>query len=439
MQFKHFFCGIILLGDTMTTKINIIISIIILILIIISKIYLKKKHKEVLKKDLYKKSSNLIKLLYLLSAILFITSLIINLVVYGNNPDLNSTITYLINALSISLLAMPLSLNTLYITSFKNEENISHIKTIVTNIINPKTIQKLKKASINVVVISKNTSKLKFPIIEESEITSKKLKQNIIINSDNLKIANKYIDKGNTYFEFKNLEEAYEKIYKARGTHDNYIRTIKYLITTYLPLILSYLLLNLVGFPVEYNILLVVILKLFTILTSELLYKKMPFDTDIMERKPKPENILVGKQELIFSILESFIILFVLNVPYMLILSEGGTTEFANTLYYIIFVYINLYMTLSYFSESNIIKNIFKSLKHIRMIIYILLCVGISLLFNFTTYFNTRNIYLHNFIACVLFSILAVSLNELIKFARFTTTKGRKKHESKNNKKRSRS
>ncbi len=419
----------------MTTNLNIIVSIIILIVIIIFKIYIKKKNKEVVKKDLYKKSVKLTKLLYLLSIILFITSLIINLIVFENDTSFSATMTYIINALSISLLAMPISLNTLYITSFKDEENISHIKTIVTNIYDNKIIKKFKNAGINMIIINSKVSNLKIPMINESEIALKKIKQNIIINSDNLKIVNKYLNKETTYYEFENLEFAYQKILNARGIHDNYIRTIKYLITTYLPLILSYLLLNIVGFPVEYNILLVILLKVFTIITCELVYKKMPYDIDIMERKTKPQNVFIGKQEIIFSIFESFLILFVLNIPYMLILSQGGTNEFGNTLYYIIFIFINLYMTFSYFSERNILKNIFISLKNIRMIIFILSCIVISLIFNFTTYFNTRNIYLHNFISCMLFSLIAVSLNELIKFARFTTTKGRKKYEHKNNKK----
>ena len=49
---------------------------------------------------------------------------------------------------------MPISINTLYLTSFKDEEKISHVHTIVTNIYSPKLIKKFNKAGLNVIILS---------------------------------------------------------------------------------------------------------------------------------------------------------------------------------------------------------------------------------------------------------------------------------------------
>lgn len=190
---------------------------------------------------------------------------------------------------------------------------------------------------------------------------------------------------------------------------------------------MSYLFLSILGFPVTYNILLIVLLKLFTFYTSNYLYKKLPYDTDIMERKPININNLFSKQELIFVIFESLFIFFVLNLPFMYIQAEGGSVSFSNTLYYIIFIYTNLFITFSNISDSNIIKNFIKSIKIYHLVIFTIICILITLLFNYTTIFTTRNIYLKNYISTIILSIIAISLNELIKLARFTSMKGSKK------------
>lgn len=421
----------------MTTYLNLIISLIIIILIIVYKITIKKKNNEVYKKELYSKTKKLTLIMYIVSILMFFISLIMNFILYGSNPDIQTTITYIINSLSISILFMPISLSGLYEMSFKDEEKISHIKTLATNDYNPKIIKKLNRAGINVIILTKNECDTKIKQITEPEIERKYLSKNLIIKTDNLNSLNKLLSKETTLFEFNNIDNAYEKIYKSRGVHDNYIRTLKYLATTYIPLFITFFFLNILGFPIEYNILLVIILKLFTIIIARYLYRNLPYDTDIMYRQPKDSNILLGKQELSFTILESLYIFFILNAPYMFVLSQGGTQAFGNTLFYLIFIYSNLFMTYSYISESNFTKNIFKSLKNIRIIIFTIACVAISLIFNFTTYFDTRNIELHNFISCILFGVISILLSELIKFARYTTTKkGKKKHENKNNRKR---
>ena len=169
------------------------------------------------------------------------------------------------------------------------------------------------------------------------------------------------------------------------------------------------------------------------------IYKKMPYDEDIRERKVKNKNVVLGKQELLFTIIESFYISFVITLPYMYIMSQGGTQQFANTTYYLIFIYSELFIIYSNISESFILINIFKSFKNIYLILYSIFNILIILLLNFTTIFNTRNIYLHNNISCILFSLIPIVFIEITKLARYFTLKGKKKNENKNNKKQRRS
>lgn len=411
----------------MTTNINILISIILFILLIIIKVIINKKNSTIYKKELYNYNKKYTKILYLLSLLLFIISLIINLKTYGNDPSIKATITYLINSLSIALLLIPTSQSSLYYSYFIDEERYTYTKTIITNEYNPELLKKFNRAGLNVIVLTTKKIKSKITTISEQEINSKLLKKNLIIKTDNYSCLDKLINQETTYIAINNLSSSFYTLYKARGTHDNYIRASKYLITTYLPLILSYLFLSILGFPVTYNILLIVLLKLFTFYTSNYLYKKLPYDTDIMERKPININNLFSKQELIFVIFESLFIFFVLNLPFMYIQAEGGSVSFSNTLYYIIFIYTNLFITFSNISDSNIIKNFIKSIKIYHLVIFTIICILITLLFNYTTIFTTRNIYLKNYISTIILSIIAISLNELIKLARFTSMKGSKK------------
>ena len=339
---------------------NIIISILILIIIIIYKIFQIKKYKKIYKDTLFNKSLKIIKISYLISLLLFIIILTLNVINYGNDTSISTTIEYIMNAISVAVLALPLTIQSLYKTSFEQEEKISHKKTIVTNEITEKLIRKYNKAGINVIILTTKETDIKIKTINENEIDKKLLSKNIIIKTENLKILDKIINKEKSIYAFNSSEKIYFQIKEARGVHDNYIRTIKYNIITYLSLILSYLFLTLMSFPTSLNLSLVLLLKLFTILTSDIIYKKMPYDVDIMERKVKDKEIFIGRQELLITIIASFSVFFFSTIPYMYTLSQDGTIELANTLFYIIFIYSNLFVTYSLVSEKNIIKNIFK-------------------------------------------------------------------------------
>lgn len=416
---------------------QIIISIIILILLTIYNLYIYKNNKHVYKKDLYNKITKIKKICYLISIITFIIFLIINLIPLGLNPSVKQLTEAIVNSLSVSLLSVPISLETLYLRFFNNEEKYSHIKTIVTNINNQDIITKFNNADINVILLSNSKTKLK--TITEDNITSKILNETIQIKTQDLKIIDKKIHKETTIKEFNNLEDLYHKIEQSRGTHDNYIRTIKYLVSTYLSLVISYLFISIMGFPIYYNLLIVCILKLFTTIKTEFLYKSLPYDKDIMTRTVKPSYILMGKQETLFLIMESFILSFAITTPYMYILASGASLEFASTMAIVTTIIINNIISYYYLNDSSYIINFFKEIKNIRLHIFTILSIIFIIILNYTKYFGTKNITLYNNLGSLAISAIFILSLEIPKIARFTTQKGKKKNETKNNKKQRRS
>ena len=423
----------------MKSYIDIIIATLIFIIINIYNSIQKNKNKNYLKKDLYKKTNLLSKILYLISTLTFIIFLIINLVINGNDTSIEATITYILNALSISLIIFPLSLNTLYLKYFKDEEKYSHIKTIITTKITKHLLKKYNKAGINIIILSNIEQQLDIKSIEEKELKKSHLKKTLQIKTDNLNLLDKYLVESTIIKETKNLDNLYKQIYNSRGLHDNYIKSIKYILTTHIPLIISNIILTILGFPPTINLLLVGILKLITIYNIDCIYKKLPYEKDIMERKPKPSNILIAKQEILFILIESFCITFLTTVPYMGCLSGGSSLIFANTLYLLIYFYSCLFLTYSYSNDTFIIINLIKSYKHLPTFIYTILFIIFIVSLNFIPYLNTENVGLKNNLSSMLFGFFTIILLEIIKLARFTTMKGNKKNEHKNNKKHKRS
>lgn len=416
---------------------DIIISLAILLLLIIFNIYQAKKNKQVYKHNLYKEIKRLKSYLYLISIIVFIIFLIINLIPLGTKPLFNEIITSIINALSISLLSIPISLETLYLRYFNDEEKYSHVKTIVTNIYNKEIIDKLNKSDINVILLSQDKTDLKK--VKEEQITSNILKETIQIKTSNLKITDKKINKENTIKEYKDIVSLYNKIEKSRNIHENYIRAIKYLVTSNLSILLSYIFLIIMKFPITYNILLISILKLYTTITSTYLYKHLPYDKDVMNRKVKPSNMIITKQEIIFLIMENFILAFAMTTPYMYVLSSGASSLFANTLFIVTYIILNTLLSYYYINDSSFIKNIIMYIKNIRLHIFTIISIILIFIFNNTNYFQTRNITLQNNIACLIISVITILILEVTKLARYTTKKGNIKNETKNNKKSRRS
>ena len=412
---------------------RVFIAITILLLLVIYNIFVSKRKKEIYKSTLYKKIVKLKIILYIFSALVFILFFIINLSSLGTNPSINEIVVSILNSFSIAILVMPISLETLYSSFFSNEEKYSHIKTIITNRFNKEVISKLNDADINVILLSEEKTNLK--VVKEDKVTSKLLLENFQIKTSDLKILDKKVDRGICVKEYKDLNKLYEKIKNSRGIHDNYIRTIKYLIYSNAPILLSYLFIILLGFPVEYNILLSVLLKLFIFLKTRLLYKVLTFDSDIMLRKVKNSNIILGSQENVFLIMECFIITFALTIPYMYFLANGVSISIAFTILIVTFIIINSLLPYYQLNDSSFIKNIFKNIKNMRLNISLLISICMIFIVNFTKLFKTANIQLQNNMACLVISIFTILILELPKIARFSAKRGRRKNEIKNNKK----
>lgn len=421
----------------MNTTTNIILSTIFLILIIILKIINYKKHPSLNKEsNLYKSEKKLCKILTIITLILIPFILIINKLL--NNYDLLNNI---LNTISLILLVLPISINNLYNTYITNEEQNLYTKTIITTKeISKKLLQKINKAHINVVIITKKETKLNLPIINEEDLTIKTLRKNIIINSNKHKnIISKYNKKLNFIYT-EEVEETYNDIMNSRGVCDNYIRTIKYNIIINSSLLLTMFFVNYIMlFPFPYTLSLTLLIKLILLTTSHYIYKKLPYDTDINTRTIRNENTFIYKQEKFLMIFQTVLIMIGLSLPYMYFLALGTTFTFANTVMFITFIFTNLFLTLVNLSEEFTIKNIIKIVKSIPLIIYTLVLTIISITIYYLPVFQTEHIGIRNIIASIVVAMIFTIIYDITKFARYTTTKGTIKHEHKNNKKHTRS
>jgi hypothetical protein len=170
-------------------------------------------------------------------------------------------------------------------------------------------------------------------------------------------------------------------------------------------------------------------------MTVEYVYKKMPNDTDLMNRKPIVNGKIIGLQEIMFILFTCLCALFCYSLPYQYIAYAGGTVSLGLSLILVTFLFNNIFITYSLYSESALAKNIIKALKSIRTTSYVIILIIISILLNFIKFLGTKNIGIQNFIVCIVLGLIPILVLEIVKFARFTTTKGTKKNVRKNNKK----
>lgn len=416
---------------------NIILSIIFLVLIITIKTIDIIKNKSNNKDSiLYKKEKQLTITLSIISIVLFIISFLLNK--YLLKLKLLQSI---INALILFVLSLPISIHNLYNSYINNEEKTCYIKTIITNKEISKTLlKKINQAHINIVLISSKENKLELPIYKKNELNIKTMRQNIVINSRSIKnITDEYNEKMNFIYSL-NPEETYNEIINARGICDNYIRTIKYNFLTYLPIILAMLFITYVmQFPFPYIISLALLIKLITLITSKLIYKNLPYDTDIPTRKSKDKNIFLYKQEILLLIFQLIPLFIGISLPYTYFIAYGATESYSNTTLFIIIILMNIFLTYVNLSENITIKNFIQIIKNKYLAIYTIFLTLIIILMNFTNIFKTEQIGIKNIIGCIIVAFIFTVCYDIVKFARFTTTKGKKKNEYKNNKKHRRS
>ncbi|MGN0966910.1 MAG: cation transporting ATPase C-terminal domain-containing protein [Candidatus Coprovivens sp.] len=417
----------------MNTTINIILSIILLMIIIVIKIINYKKNPSINKEStLYIHEKKLCKILTIISIILIPFLLITNKIL--NDYTL---INNILNTLSITLLVLPISIHNLYNTYIKNEEELLYTKTIITTKeISKKLLKQINKSHINVVLITTKETNLNLPIINKEDITTKELRKNIIINSNSYKtITNKYNQKLNFIYT-EDVEKTYNEIINSRGVCDNYIRTIKYNIIANSSLLLSMFFINyIMGFPFPYTLSLTLLIKLTTLLTSHHIYKKLPYDIDINTRTVRDKNTYLYKQEKFLMFFQISLIMIGMSLPYMYFMAYGTTLTYANTVLYLTFIFSNIFLTLVNLSEEITIKNILKIYKSLPIIIYIISLIIITIILYYLNIFETEQIGLRNYLASAFVALVSTILYDITKFARYTTMRGSKKHEHKNNKK----
>ena len=378
--------------------VDLIISGIVIVLITIYKIILNKKYKITNETKLYKSIKKQNKILYIISIIIFITTFIFIYVIYGFNKDT------LYIPLTISIISLPLIDIELYKKYFTDEEQYAHIKRIIT---------KLKPSK---------------------ELENKFKKAGILITDDKDKNTNDC----ETIECKKDLEKLYNNIMISRSLNDKYTNTIEYNYRLLTPLAITYLLLTFIEFPFEYYLSFILIIKLLMILSSNYIYMKIPFDKDVETRKPKPLNIFIERQEILFLLIEILSITFTICIIYMYLLLINAQMNLLNGIFITIYLYSIIFTTIVHYSENAFIKNIIKIIKNIRLIIFIIILIIFTILINYITIFDTINMGLRNYFAALFLALLFSLPYELIKLARYTTVKGVKKN-GKNNKKHKRS
>lgn len=418
----------------MSTNYNITLSIIFLLLIIILKTINVIKYKTINKDSiLYKKEKKLTITLTIISILTFVTILIVSKYTSVNQ----SALSIILNALPFLVLMLPISIHNLFNTYIDNEEEYTYTKTIITNkVIDKKLLKKYNQANINVVIVSKEDNKLNLKEVKKSELHIKQMRKNTYIKSRSVKdIIEKYNSNMNFIYTVY-PEETYNKIIQSRGVCDNYIRAIKYNLITYTTLILSIIFINFVmGFPFEYNLSISLLLKLITLFVSTMIYKNIPSDTDIPTRKQKDKNVFMYKQEILLLIFQVVPIMIGLSMPYMYFLASSTTQTYANTIFYLTFIFSNIFLTYVNLGESLTIKNMIQIIKNKYLFIYTILLVLISIILYYINIFGTERIGIQNIIATIIVSALVTLIYDLVKLARYTTMKGSKKNEHKNNKK----
>ena len=401
----------------MNTKIDLIISIIMICLIIIYKIYQLKRYKLKSNSNMYKLSNKLCISLLILSIIIFI----INIIYYYIIKSLN--ISNVLFSLSMMICILPINLFNMYRMYFDDEEKYSHIKTIITRTIpSKKLIANYIKAGINIVVLSKDKPEYKIKKLDIKDINKTNLKRTCIINSDDINIVKKYLIKDEVIFS-NQVSGLYKKIYNSRGIHDNYIRNIKYILCLYLSIFLSSIVFIFGNFPLCMNLSIILIFKLFSLLCSEFIFKDLKYDVDIMDRKVKDKNVFIGKQELLILFIMSILILIAVSLPYMFMLASSSNMAIVRGVYYVIILYCMLFFNYYNYSEKVYIINIINSFKSIRLIVYLLLTIVLSLILSLWKVFYVDQMSIRNYFASVLVAFIICLLFDTFKFSRWMSNR----------------
>lgn len=227
------------------------------------------------------------------------------------------------------------------------------------------------------------------------------------------------------------LQSLFDNLHDARGLVDNYIKSITFVIVATLLLSLGYIIVLLNGFPINLSLTNALIIKLLIIITSRYIYPKLPYDTDLMIRKPRIENKLYNKQEIFLIVFQLLFMIFGLSIPFMFFMTGGINYDTCFLIMLITYLYMLFFYTLMMLTEKILLKNILYLFKNIYLVLYLILIVGCSLLLNNIL----KYISIRNYLACAIVALLSIIFYDFIKFARYTTIRKEVKNEVKNNKK----
>ncbi len=357
--------------------------------------------------------------------LLYVISIIVFVILFLVDNDI-MTKDKIINSLTISLMLIPFTLQN--INNLKIDENISRIKTIITNKINDNQLRKFKQSHIKVVLISKE-NKLGLKETKIEEISAKTLKKTTFINSNDINVLDEYINK-TTLKKTSNLNKIYDEIIENRLKEDNYLKSIKFILLVYVPLLLSTILFKVYSITSPITLLLVVMIKYLSIITTRFIINKNRDDHDIKYNKPKPLKKYLTVQEKFLIVLQTLVSYAFLITPYLYLLLIGGPEKTINTIYLVIYFYIMIFSLVTTITDKPIIKNILNK----KVLIMTILIIIITILINYINVFENEPITIRNYIPCIIIAFVSTLFFEYTKLARYLTMKRRQKNESKNHK-----
>lgn len=309
-----------------------------------------------------------------------------------------------------------------------NYFKLSCVKTVIVDNINNKKIKnqlnKLHMAHLNLIIIGFNnldsSIEKKFKKVNFKDLKASDKKENLIITGCKLQDIKTLKNRSNIYYKAnEDLDITIEKIKEARGICDNLIKCISLRKIFIYPIVISLLSASLFGFPLLWNVNILLFLSFFVNFLNRYIWPYLPFDKDIMERKPRNvEGKLFSKQEILVLTMQIITIFMALIIPFMSSLTDGGSVELANSLALNVYFWAMIFFVSIYISEQMMIINVFKSLKNIYYVLFLILTLLFELSLFYLPYCATKMVGGINYGKTLLIALVFVIWFELIKLAR---------------------
>lgn len=386
-----------------------VITIIIGLLIILSEIFILKDKCKV-NTPLFNNLKKLIKIVLLIICIYLIGMFVINLFMI----DIKDNIFKIV---MVGLLVFPLELINLRKSKVFLKEDLAYTKYVILNkVISEKKIRKYNKAYIKVIMLSDEDVSYRIKTIKKSDLNKNCFKNNILIRDCKVCDIVKYLD---DYV----IGDCYDDIYESRGLYDNFLRSISVYINMYLSLMLVYLMVTILGYPLLFNINMVLLVKLVSIWVVKVGYEKMRFDTDLMTRKIRDKGKMFYGQELLFNVMQSMLAFIGLVLIYVYVITVSMNNEFGYSILYLMYLFMIVFITFVNVGENLFIVNVIKSFKDLRMLLFLGFMIMITILILFVKEFGMINIGIRNYFGCMFCSLVFTIVFDVVKLARYTSIK----------------